>query len=418
VFGKQKEPQGSKTSLRMMSGYTPIFTDFNGEAYDSDVVRSVVDTIARHAGKFKPKHIRYIDGTVSKTPSNLEDLLGTSPNPYMDTYNFLYKVVTHLYMNNNAFILIQQDSYGNITGFYPINSTNVELLESGKEVFVKFRFISGEQLTVPYSQVIHLRRFFNRNDFYGEYSTKPLNPVLELINTTNQGIINAIKSSAYLRGLLKFTQAYLKPEDIKKQRDDFVNDYMTMSNNGGIAATDAKADYVELKSDPKMVDANQMKLIEDKVYKFFNVSENIVKSNYTEDEFNAFFESILEPIAIQFSLQFTYKVFTKRERGFGNSIVFEANRLQYASNKTKVEILKTAAPIGLMTLNEMREIFNMAPIEGGDKRVQSLNFVDADKANQYQLNNKENTTQDGGATDGTNQDSTSTDAQGQGVSQV
>jgi hypothetical protein len=225
-------------------------------------------------------------------------------------------------------------------------------------------------------------------------------PTLELINTTNQGLVNAVKSSASLRGLLKFS-AMLRPEDMKAQRDAFITDYLDITNNGGIAATDAKAEYVPLSSDPKMIDAKQMELIEDKIYKYFNVNAAIVKSDYTEQQWNAFYESVIEPIAVQLSLEFTSKVFTDREQGWGNEIMFESNRLQYASNQTKVLLVQTLMDRGLMSMNEAREIFNLAPIEEGDKRIISLNFVDASIANQYQI---------GGVTDGP------TDTQGQTVS--
>jgi HK97 family phage portal protein len=301
----------------------------------------------------------------------------------MNAYDFYYKVVTQLYLKNNAFILIQTDGV-NTMGFYPINSSYVELLEAKDELFVKFTFWNGKTITVPYDEVIHLRRFYNDNDMYGESNDDALLPTLELINTTNQGIINAVKSSAFLRGLLKF-QSVLRPEDLRKHRDDFIKDYMDVNNNGGVAATDAKADYVPLNSDPKMVNSQQMKLIEEKVYKYFNINEAIVTSKYNENEWNAFYESVLETLAVQMSLEFTSKLFSDRERGHGNELIFEANRLQYASTTTKISLINTLMPLGLLTMNESREIFNLAPVEGGDKRLISLNYVDASKANKYQV---------------------------------
>ena len=210
---------------------------------------------------------------------------------------------------------------------------------------------------------------------------------MELISTTDQGIANAVKSSAFLRGLLKFSNM-LKPEDMKKQRDEFVKDYLNVANNGGVAATDAKAEYVPLSNDPKMIDDKQMAQIKDKVYSYFGVNEKIVKSNYTEDEWNAFYESTIEPLAIQLSLEFTAKVFTDRERGFGNSIIFEANRLLYASNVTTLKLIETLCDRGMLNRDQGREVFKMGPVEGGEKYYISLNFVQSDKANQYQLGEK------------------------------
>lgn len=397
IFGRQQSPTAVQ-SLRMMNQYTPTFTMLN-DAYDSDVVRAAVDAIARNAAKLKPKHIRRVEGGVNSMNSNIDYLLSVRPNPYMDSYSFMYKVVTQLYLQNNSYIFIDWADNGQARAFYPVNSHQVEFVEAQGQIFVKFMFLGGQQVTLPYQQIIHLRRFFYKNDLYGENSARALMPTLELIQTTNQGIVNAVKSSAALRGLLKF-QAMLKPEDMKAQRDAFVTDYLDITNNGGVAATDSKAEYVPLNSDPKMVDAKQMELIEDKVYKYFNVNSAIVKSDYSEQQWNAFYESVIEPIAIQLSLEFTSKVFTDREQGWGNEIVFEANRLQYASNQTKISLIQTLMDRGLMSMNEAREIFNMSPIEDGDKRIVSLNFVDASIANQYQL---------GGASDG------ATNTQGQTV---
>jgi HK97 family phage portal protein len=364
--------------------YNPVFTTFGNDAYSSDVVRSTIHAIATHTGKLKAKHIRRNGSVIEPISSNVERLLSVRPNPYMNSFDFLYKVVTQLYLKNNAFILIQTEGF-EVVGFYPINSTNVEMLEVNDELYTRFRFLNGKELTVPYSQVIHLRRFYNENDIYGESNSQALLPTLELLHTTSEGISNAVKSSAHLRGILKFTTAMLKPEDMKKQVDDFVDQYMSVSNNGGIAGIDSKADYQELKSNPILIDAAQMNAIEEKVYKYFNVNKKVVMSECTEEEFDSFYETVIEPIALQLSLEFSSKLFTNREQGFGNQIIFEANRLAFLSTKTKLQMIQELVPLGILSLNEAREILNMAEIEQGDKRIVSLNYVDVSLANQYQV---------------------------------
>jgi HK97 family phage portal protein len=252
-FGKKNIDEINKTQLKMLNGFMLIFNSFSGEAYDSDVVRASVDAIARNGAKLKAKHTRKIGSNVDNRESHLEKLLQYQPNRFMDSYSFFYKVITQLYMKNNSFIYVDRDQFGVVKGFYPVNSSTVELLEGDNEIYAKFRFLGGQTVTLPYEDLIHLRRFFYRNDLYGETSDKALNPTLQLIQTTDEGIANAVKSSAYLRGLLKFTGS-LRPEDIKKQRDMFVEDYMDVNNNGGVAATDTKTEYQELKNDPKMID--------------------------------------------------------------------------------------------------------------------------------------------------------------------
>jgi HK97 family phage portal protein len=400
IFGKKQQTLSSETQLKMLSGFLPYFTAFGDNAYDSDVVRTAIDAIARHAAKLKPKHQIRINGKISPQESQIQKLIQSRPNKFMDAYTFYYKTVTQLYMQNNAFIFLDIDNRGIINGLYPINSTSVELLEYGGEVYAKFRFMGGNVVVLPYTELIHLRRFFYRNDFYGETNNAALTPTLDLINTTNQGISNAIKSSAFLRGILKFTQAMLKDTDLKAQRDKFMTDYMDINNNGGVAATDAKMEYQELKGDPKIVNSFQMDFIEQKVYKYFGISKEIVMSSYDENQWNSFYESIIEPIAIMLSLEFTEKIFSTSEKNAGNEIIFEANRLMYANNKTKTLMLTDLIPLGLFSINEAREILNLSPVEGGERHIQSLNFVDASQVNAYQgVGNNTNKT-DGGSSDG------------------
>jgi len=379
IFGRRpKREQQIQTQLRMLNGFAPVFTTFSGDAYDSDVVRAAVDAIARNAAKLKPKHIRRVNGRIEEVGSDIEKLLSLRPNPFMDAYTFYYRVVTQLYLKNNSFVFVDFDEVTKkIRGFYPINAATIEFLEYEGSIYVKFHFMGGQQKVLPYENLIHLRRFYYRNDLYGEPSDQALYPTLQLIQTTDEGIANAVKSSAFLRGILKFT-SMLKPEDMKRQRDLFVQDYLDITNNGGVAATDAKADYIPLNNEPKMVDDKQMEAIRKKVYNYFGVNEKIIQSNYTEDEWNAFYESTIEPLAIQMSLEFTSKLFTDAERSRGNEIIFEANRLQYASMKTKLN-LREMVDRGAMTPNEWRAAMNLAPIEGGDEPIRRLDTRPVDE---------------------------------------
>jgi len=371
------------TQLRMLSGYTPIFTPWNNKPYEADVVRSAVDAIARNAAKLKAKHIRRVDGQIIPVGGQIERILQVRPNPNMSAYDFLYRLITTLMIDNNAFAYPLWDGV-NLAAVWPINCVLAEFVEDNtKTIYIKFHFFDGESLVLPYSEVIHLRRHYYANDLLGE-ANRPINATLEAIHTTNEGLAQAVKTSANLRGIIKY-QGMLKESDIKANRDRFVAEYMTMQNTGGIAALDAKAEYIPLNNEPKMVNAAQMKELRDAVYRYFGVNENIIMGKYSEEEWAAFYEGTIEPLAVQMSLEFTSKLFTERERGFGNEIIFEANRLQYASVTTKVAMVEKMMPMGLLTINEAREIFNLAPVEDGDKRLVSLNYVQADKQNLYQL---------------------------------
>ncbi|MGJ9383228.1 phage portal protein [Salipaludibacillus sp. CF4.18] len=387
IFGKKNIDHINATQLQMLNGFNATFNTFSGDSYDSDVVRSVIDSIARNGAKLTPKHMFDKKTTTSK-PTDVEKLLKYQPNQYMDAYSFFYKIITALYVKNNAFIFIDKDKFGTAKAFYPVDSSSVEFveaeLEGQTEIFARFRFLGGKEVTLPYSDLIHLRRFFYKNDLYGETSDKALNPTLQLIQTTDDGIANAVQSSAYLRGLLVF-EGQIRPEDLKTQADEFKKSFMSISNSGGVAATDAKAKFQELNNDPKMVDGEQMKLIQEKVYKYYGINENIVKSDYTEQQFNSFYESILEPLAIQLSLTFTNALFTRKEKDAGHHIVFSTDRIQYASTQTKLKMVEILTDRGLLTDNEAREIFNMSPLPNGDRKIVSLNYIDKDLASNYQM---------------------------------
>ena len=177
----------------------------------------------------------------------------------------------------------------------------------------------------------------------------------------------------------------MSDEKLKADKEAFIADYLDVSNNGGIVAMDSKADYTPINSNPTSINADETKETKTKIYNYLGITEAIVNSSYTEDQYGAFYESVIEPLAIQFSLEFTRKIFNERERAYGNEVIFDSGRVIYSNNQTRLNMIKELVPYGLLTVNEAREILNLAPVEDGDKRLQTLNVVDAKKANAYQL---------------------------------
>lgn len=361
------------------------FTPWNGDAYANDIYRGAVDAIARNIAKLKGQHV--IASGELRRPGNdvrVNRLLQLEPNAYMNAYDFLYKVATHYFLNNNAFILMQKDEGGTVTALYPINCTNADYLADERgDLYVAFRFARGNVFTFSYKDVIHLRRHFNANDLCGDQNDA-LAPAIELAHTQNQGIINSIKSAANIKGILQFTQI-IAPEKQKEERDRFINDYLGINNNGGVVVTDPKTTYTPITSQPAVIDSAQLAAVKDKIYNYLGVCDEIVSSKFTEDTWAAFYESVLEPFAVQISLEFTRKLFTPRELAFGNSVMFETNRLQFSSNKTKIELIRECMPYGLLTINQALDVLNLPPVEDGDRRLQTLNVIDSAKANQYQV---------------------------------
>lgn len=371
IFGTDKSndaPQQAET-LELVEGHKAIFTPYKGDFYNDPDVLACVDAIARNGAKMHPRHIRnYFDNKTQKyrlenVKGKLYNILARQPNELQNAYQFYYQVITNLELYNNAFIYMQRDENYKITGLYPLNFNEVKLWEYQDKIFIEFRFGRSKRRFVPYNDCIHLTRMVSDDGLMGG-TQKALIKVLDIKHAVDEGLVNAIQTTLAIKGILKTQKTLLKPEDVKKIRDQFVKDFIGGSNKTGIGGLDASTDFQPVDINPTTASDGTVKKIDDKVLNYFGVSEGILQSKYTEDEWNSFYESILEPIGLQMSLEFSNKIFTATEKGFGNEILFESNRLQYASNKTKIELVRYASNI--MTINEQREVFNLAPIENGD----------------------------------------------------
>lgn len=368
-----------------LTGFTPTFTAWSGDAYANDIFRGGVDAIARNVAKLKGSHVlTFSDHSRAEGKCSINRLLQVEPNPYMSAYDMYYRLATHYFLHNNAFAVIQRGNNGQAVGLFPVRATQAEFYADPAGVlYVKLYFPNGSNYTFLYSDVIHLKRHYNSNDLLGD-DNEALAPALELAHTENEGIVNGIKAGVTLRGLLKFTQI-LSPEKLQEQKDRFVKDFLTLENSGGVVATDQQTDYTPIESKPVVIEAGQMSMTRTKIYNYLGISEQIVNSSYNDDQWAAFYESVVEPFALLMGLEFTRKLFSPREQAFGNSILFESGRLQFISNGNKIALLKEIMPMGLLTVNQALEVLNLPSVPDGDRRIQSLNYVDQAHATEYQL---------------------------------
>ena len=378
----------TRTKTELINEPVSGFSMYGGDAYSNDIFREAVDAIARNAGKLKGSHvISYADHDRIDGDCKINRLLQVRPNRYMSAYDLLYKLTTRLFLYNNAFAYLDRDERGNLRAIYPITATHVNILsDAAGSLFCGFLLRSGKEVVLPYEDVIHLRRFFNESEILGE-DNSAISPGIELAQTQNDGVTSAIRAGASIRGILSFTQI-MSPSKLKEEKDAFVKDYLELGNDGGVIATDQKMTYTPIESKPVILDADQAREVKTKIYNYLGLTESIVNSSYTEDEYAAFYESTLEPIAIALSQEFTAKVFSDRAQSFGNSIIFESGRLQFTSNRTKVDLIAQLAPYGLLTINQALEILNLPSVEDGDKRLQALNMIDQSIATEYQLGKK------------------------------
>lgn len=388
IFGDTKQPINLENA-QLINSFNSLITNYNSEIYNDLTVRSCVDTIARHVSKLKPVHIikdedgRHLQSTI------INSLLNSRPNIYMSTADFLYKVTSQLLYYGNAFIFLQKDTQNNIIGFYPIDFATCELKEVNNALYLKFNFYTGKTIAVPYTDIIHIRRNFSSHDFLGQDAYQPLQETLSNLFKARRSISNKVENSGKISGVLKI-KGNVGQENWITQAKTFAKNFMSFSNDtGGIAAVDSSTDFVPITNKVESAEDTQLKYLQSEVYSYFGLTESIVSGNYTETEWQAFYESIIESIKIQLSQEFTAKVFTDQERKYGNLIDFNSNRLTYASTANKVSMVKELGALGLLTTNEARELFDLPPVEDGDKRLVSLNYINADKADEYQLKEKE-----------------------------
>ena len=385
IFGA-KEQKFYGTSLELLNGYDAHFTRFDQDLYKTSQIRMCIDAIARNGAKMNPKHIRSNDREYVQLNRNIARLLDTQPNEIDNAYSFYYKIISLLYLNNNAFVYIARDVDGVPVGLYPLCPRNYRLLEYKKDIYIEFWFDRKKYVASLKDDIIHLKRFYCENDVFGG-SNEPIVRTMSIKHIMREGLVNAIRTTASIRGILKTTKALLKPEDIKATRDQFVNDFIASGDGSGIGGLDATTDFQTVNLTPVTATESQIKEIDTEILNYFGLSQDILQSNYDEDKWNAFYQSVLEPLAVQMGLEFTIKLFTLTERFHGNKIVFEANRLEYASNKTKIDIARYLN--NYLTINEVREIFNLSPLPDGDVRLQDLNHISSDIADEYQGGNSD-----------------------------
>ncbi len=370
MFNRLMNRSPTKVRYELVSDKGNGFYSFDGKLYKSDIIRSCIRPYSKAVGKMNAKHIRENKDVIKVNPDTYIKMLMAEPNPYMTGQMFREKMANMLALNNNAFAYINRDDNGYAMEIYPVPAISVEAIYDDQyRLFLKFVTQNGRQMTFPYDDVIHLRNDFYSNDIFGEPNNDVLIPLMEVVVITDQSIIKAIKNSSIVKWLLEFNSS-LRPEDMKRQAKAFTDNYLHVSDDDetvgvGVVATDTKANAKQVDPKDYVPNAAIMDRTKSRLYEFFNTNEKIVQSKYNEDEWNAYYESVLEPVSKQLSEEFTRKLFSLRERGHGNKIIFEASSLQYASMATKLNLVQFVDR-GMMTPNEVRNILNMGPIDGGD----------------------------------------------------
>ena len=359
---KEKIESKVESYFKTLCAYALTFTTFEGSIYEMELTRAAIHSFATHCSKLKPE----VKGSNNQS---FERMLQYKPNALMDTKKYLYRLATSYAVDNTAIIAPLYDkTYEKIIGFYPLATPKVQIKDVDGVKYIRYEFSSGNYGAFRLDEAGIMNQFQYKDELFGE-SNACLHPTMELINTNNQGIIEGVKSSATLRFLAKIAQT-LRPEDLEKERKRFVESNFNSANAGGVMLIDAKyEDVKQLQTNQFTVDSAQMAQIKENVFNYFGTNEKILQNKFTSDEWGAYYEGKIEPFAIEASLVHTNMKFTPHEVAFGNEIMFTANRLQYASNKEKLDIVTQLFDRGFLTHNQGLEVFNMPGIGAeGDKR--------------------------------------------------
>ena len=359
-FGKKGDKTESliRDYFKMINGYTPSFSSFEGSVYEMDLTRSAIHTIATHTSKLNME----VKGSAN---TNLGRRLQTKANEIQDTSKYLYRLATILQVTNNALIIpTYNEITQNINGFYPLLADDGKVVEYENELYLVYTFL-GKRHAKPISEIGIMNQFQFKDELFGG-SNHSMKPTLNLLHYQNQGMIEAIKSGASIRFMAQLMNI-INDDDMEAERNKFAKQNLA-NNPTGVMLFDSK--YKEVKqvtSNPVMIDDKQMQQIKETVYAHFGVNDKILQNSFNSEEWAAFYEGKIEPFAIQASLVHSNLAFTERELANDNFIMLTANRLQYLSPAEKLSTVTQLFDRGFITHNQGREIYNMAPIDGGDK---------------------------------------------------
>lgn len=356
LFKNRPEPKGKyEGEFRMLNGYTPVFTSWSGSIYESELVRASINALATHISKLDVK-------TFGSAKPSLQRKLAHGPNEFQTWSQFLYRAATIYYNCNTLFIVPVWDDYGEISGIYTPLPERCEIVQYNNVPYLRYVFSNGQRAAVELEYCGIMTRMQFKNDFFGE-SNHALIPTMDLIHMNDQGIKEGVKSAATFRFMAQLSN-FAKADDIKKEQNRFVSENLAAEDNRGglLLFPNTYANIKQIESKPFTVDAEQMKEIRANIFEYFGVNEKILQNDYDSNTWAAFYEGSIEPWAVQFSTVLSKQLFTFREQSQGNYVMATANRIAYMSNTDKLNVSAQMADRGLMTRNEIREIWNLPPL--------------------------------------------------------
>ena len=373
IFKRPTVAKQVNSYFKMLDGYSPIFSSYDGGVYEMELTRSCIHAFATHCSKLLPT-IAGADGR------GLQAILDSRPNPFMTSAQFVYKVATIYEAKNTAIIVPVLDKLDRLVGYYPVNAMQTEVVDVKGEPWLRFKFASGDWGAMELSRCGIVSKYLYNSDIKGE-DNRALQPTLQLLHTQNQGIEEGIKNSASFR-FMATVNNFAKSEDLKKERKKFVDENLGPDSGGLALFPNTYTNVQQIQSTAKIVDPEQMNLIQTRVLNYFGCNEEVLQNKTVGDAWSAYYEGKIEPFAIQLSQAMTCMTYSKNEMARGNAIVWSANRLQYMTNTDKLRVSSQMFDRGLMTTNMIMDIWNLPHVPDGDKRYIRKEYIEVSKMDQ------------------------------------
>ena len=370
LFKKRPPVKGQEETFRLLSGQTAHFTRWGGDIYESEIIRAAIHTRATHIGKLKVE-------TFGAAKPALQNKLAHGPNKIQTWSQFLYRLSTILDIHNTAFLCPVWDEYGEISGIYTPLPNRCEIVGYNNVPYLRYEFGDGRRAAIELEFCGIMTKFQYKSDFFGE-TNAAIHPTMELIHIQDQGIEEGVKNAATYRFMARLNN-YLNEDDLALERKRFSEKNFAADGGGLLLFPNTYTDIKQIDVKPWVVDAEQMKQIKDDVFDYYGVNDDILQNKYSPETWAAFYEAVIESFAIQFSEVMTRMLFTFREQSQGNRVTATANRLQYMSNADKLNVSSQMLDRGIMSINDVREIWNLPPVDGGDARIIRGEYYSADE---------------------------------------
>lgn len=370
---KAKQAKQMRGYFKMMNGYTPVWSTYDGGVYEMELTRACIHTFATHASKLLPT-------VTGPDKRGVQSLLDGKPNPFMTSAQFVYKVATIYETQNTCFIVPVLDKLDRLVGFYPVNPRQTEIIDVDGEPWLRYTFLSGDRAAIELRLCGVVSKFLYKNDIKGE-TNAALSPTLQLLSMQNQGIIEGIKNSASYR-FMAIMGNFTQDEDLEKERKNWVDQNMGGDAGGLALFPNTWTNIQQIQSAAKVVDPEQMELIQTRVLNYFGCNEDVLQNKTVGDEWSAYYEGKIEPFAIQLSQAMTCMTFSHNERARGNAITWSANRLQYMTNADKLQVSSQMFDRGILSINDVMDIWNLPQVPGGDKRYIRKEYTEVSQLDQ------------------------------------